>query len=43
MSKKSYREAINEAIAQEMRRDENVLVWGEEATVNKMLGEVYLA
>jgi len=30
MSKKSYREAINEAIAQEMRRDENVLVWGED-------------
>ncbi len=30
MSKKSYRQAINEAIAQEMRRDENVLVWGED-------------
>ncbi len=30
MAKKSYREAINEAIAQEMRRDENVLVWGED-------------
>ncbi len=30
MAKKSYRQAINEAIAQEMRRDENVLVWGED-------------
>ena len=30
MPKKSYRQAINEAIAQEMRRDENVLVWGED-------------
>ena len=30
MSKKSYRQAVNEAIAQEMRRDENVLVWGED-------------
>ena len=30
MAKKSFRQAINEAIAQEMRRDENVLVWGED-------------
>ena len=30
MAKKSYRQAVNEAIAQEMRRDENVLVWGED-------------
>ncbi|MCP5365788.1 MAG: alpha-ketoacid dehydrogenase subunit beta [Hyphomicrobiales bacterium] len=30
MAKKSYRQAINEAIAQEMRRDESVLVWGED-------------
>ncbi|MEX3009579.1 alpha-ketoacid dehydrogenase subunit beta [Hoeflea sp. TYP-13] len=30
MAKKSYRQAINEAIAQEMRRDENVLIWGED-------------
>ncbi|WP_350334253.1 alpha-ketoacid dehydrogenase subunit beta [Coralliovum pocilloporae] len=30
MAKKSYRQAINEAIAQEMRRDENVLLWGED-------------
>ena len=30
MAKKSFRQAINEAIAQEMRRNENVLVWGED-------------
>ena len=30
MAKKSFRQAINEAIAQEMRRDETVLVWGED-------------
>ncbi len=30
MAKKSYRQAINEAIAQEMRRDEDVVVWGED-------------
>ena len=30
MSKKSFREAMNEAIAQEMRRDENVILIGED-------------
>jgi acetoin:2,6-dichlorophenolindophenol oxidoreductase subunit beta len=30
MSVKSYREAINEAIAQEMRRDETVVIMGED-------------
>ncbi len=30
MAKKSYREAINEAIAQEMRRDPTVIVMGED-------------
>ena len=30
MSKKSYREAINEAIASEMRRDPRVIVMGED-------------
>ena len=30
MSKKSYRQAINEAISQEMERDETVIVMGED-------------
>ncbi len=30
MAKKSYRQAINEAIAQEMRRDPTVIVMGED-------------
>ena len=30
MSKKSYRQAINEALAQEMRRDPTVIVMGED-------------
>ena len=30
MSKKTFRESINEAIKQEMRRDENVIVLGED-------------
>ncbi len=30
MSKKSYREAIREAIASEMRRDPRVIVMGED-------------
>ena len=30
MAKKSYRQAINEALAQEMRRDPNVIVMGED-------------
>ncbi len=29
MAKKSYRQAINEALAQEMRRDPTVIVMGE--------------
>jgi pyruvate/2-oxoglutarate/acetoin dehydrogenase E1 component len=30
MAKKSYRQAINEALAQEMRRDPTVIVMGED-------------
>ena len=30
MSKKTYRDAINEALAQEMRRDPTVVVMGED-------------
>ncbi len=30
MSKKSYRQAINEALAQEMRRDPTVILMGED-------------
>ena len=35
MPKKSYRQAINEAIRQEMRRDDNVMVIGEDVTGGK--------
>ena len=30
MSRKSYRQAINEALAQEMRRDPTVIIMGED-------------
>ena len=30
MSEKTFRQAINEAISQEMERDENVIVIGED-------------
>ena len=35
MPKKSYRQALNEAMAQEMRRDENVIVMGEDIAGGK--------
>ena len=37
MAIKSYRQAINEALAQEMRRDPRVIVMGEDNALNPNL------